>query len=524
MSKHPLSVSPLSQAFNSTTSRLLSAASFASSSPSPSSSPPSAPSSPSSTPGDSPERRYPWVSRVVPASLLPRIATLLDLSRIHAPIGSWLLFWPCAHSAALAAPASKLSPTYEQAASAYIRAREDGSTLQQLLRAAETPSQAALATASVAGGVAAAAEAAESAGSDAGVDAGLSVPVEGTAGTSGELHADTTGGDLSELANHIATLVPVEALWSDAAKWIGLCGVGAVLMRSAGCIINDLFDRKLDARVERTQSRPLASGRLSPQAALASLSVHLGLSLALLLLFNPPTVATALASVGLVAVYPLMKRVTHWPQFVLGLTFNWGALVGWTAVTGRRLFAESSLLSPSQGLSAAGVSGQLGAALPSTVFGLPSTLFPLELTPLLLYVSGIFWTLTYDTIYAHQDKVDDRRVGIKSTALLFGTRTPLWTAAFSSVYAAALLGAGLCSQSLWPYYLGVGLCYAQLLSQTRINMDDPKACSAAFRSNQWVGATLFLGILASKLLEVYRHRKSEKDTEAKSETPCASAA
>ncbi|KFG65193.1 4-hydroxybenzoate polyprenyl transferase [Toxoplasma gondii RUB] len=294
---------------------------------------------------------------------------------------------------------------------------------------------------------------------------------------------------------------------------------------SSGCIINDFFDRKLDARVERTQSRPLASGRLSPQAALASLSVHLGLSLALLLLFNPPTVATALASVGLVAVYPLMKRVTYWPQFVLGLTFNWGALVGWTAVTGRRLFADSSLLSASEGLSAAGVSGQLGAALPSTVFGLPSTLFSLELTPILLYVSGIFWTLTYDTIYAHQDKVDDRKVGIKSTALLFGTRTPLWTAAFSSVYAAALLGVGLCSQSLWPYYLGVGLCYGQLLAQTRINMDDPKACSAAFRSNQWVGATLFLGILASKLLEVYRHRKSEKkDTEPKSESPSASAA
>ncbi|PFH37931.1 4-hydroxybenzoate polyprenyl transferase [Besnoitia besnoiti] len=466
---------------------------------------------------DVPELRYPLLASLLPSSIFPRAAAFLDLSRFHAPIGYWLLFWPCAHSAALAAPASVYSPTYALASSAYSRAQEDGTTVQQLLQASFRQAPGSAAEAPPAGE--------ESALESASQISSSSLP----SGGAGRLQL--SGEEL--VAPQFTALVPLDALWLDTAKWVGLCWVGAVLMRSAGCIVNDLLDRKLDARVERTRSRPLPSGRLSPQAALASLSVHLGLSLALLLQFNPATVVTALASVGLVAVYPLMKRVTHWPQLVLGLTFNWGALVGWTAVTGQLGLPEASgaasqgasaghfsalssdcagAQSSSDGCSGSGDSsafGGLGKGVAPSLAAM-SSFCSLGLTPLFLYASGIFWTLTYDTIYAHQDKRDDRRVGIKSTALLFGSRTPLWTAGFSAAYAACLLGAGLSSQMAWPYYASTALCCLQLLVQsTTTNLNDPKACSDAFKRNQWVGATLFVGILASKLVENSRKQSTE---------------
>jgi 4-hydroxybenzoate polyprenyltransferase len=162
-----------------------------------------------------------------------------------------------------------------------------------------------------------------------------------------------------------------------------LFAIGAILMRGAGCIINDLWDRKLDQQVERTAQRPLASGAISVKTALALLFFLLISSFAILLQFDALTIALGLLSVVFVVVYPYMKRITWWPQAFLGLTFNFGALMGWSAVTG-------------------------GLAVPA----------------LLLYIGGIFWTLGYDTIYAAQDTDDDALIGIRSTALLFGDRSP----------------------------------------------------------------------------------------------------
>lgn len=152
--------------------------------------------------------------------------------------------------------------------------------------------------------------------------------------------------------------------------------LGAILMRGAGCVINDLWDRDLDAKVTRTKNRPIASGRLSIRRAIILLMCLLLISFIILLQFNRPTIILGIVSLPLVIKYPLMKRITWWPQAFLGLTFNMGALMGWSAVTGTLVFA-----------------------------------------PIFLYVSGIFWTLVYDTIYAYQDIEDDMMVGIQSTAI-----------------------------------------------------------------------------------------------------------
>jgi len=172
--------------------------------------------------------------------------------------------------------------------------------------------------------------------------------------------------------------------WPD--PWfLGLFAVGALVMRGAGCTVNDIADREFDKKVARTAGRPIASGQVSVAQALAFLALQLGIGLAVLLQFNGYTVILGVSSLALVAIYPFAKRVTYWPQFVLGLTFNWGALVGWAAVTGG-----------------------------------------LEAPAVLLYAAGILWTMGYDTIYAHQDKEDDVLIGVKSTALKFGAATGSW--------------------------------------------------------------------------------------------------
>jgi 4-hydroxybenzoate polyprenyltransferase len=165
--------------------------------------------------------------------------------------------------------------------------------------------------------------------------------------------------------------------------------IGAIVMRGAGCTMNDLADADFDGKVERTKQRPIPSGRVSKSQALIFLALQLFIGLIVLLQFNWFTIKLAAASLIIVAIYPFMKRFTYWPQFVLGIAFNWGALVGWSSVTGS-----------------------------------------LSWPPLVLYVAGIFWTLAYDTIYAHQDKDDDILIGVKSTALLFGAKTLPWLGGF----------------------------------------------------------------------------------------------
>lgn len=186
----------------------------------------------------------------------------------------------------------------------------------------------------------------------------------------------------------------------SANAWLSfaLFGVGAVVMRAAGCVVNDLWDRDLDRRVARTQGRPLAAGTVSPQHALVFLAALLMMGLIILLQFNALTVALGLLSLPLIALYPLAKRLTHWPQMMLGLVFNFGALMGWSAIT---------------------------ATLPLPAF--------------ILYAAGIFWTLGYDTIYAHQDREDDALVGIKSSALRLGAYAKPAIAMFYSLFLALIL-------------------------------------------------------------------------------------
>ncbi len=239
-------------------------------------------------------------------------------------------------------------------------------------------------------------------------------------------------------------------------KTLALFALGAVLMRSAGCIVNDLWDRKLDASVDRTSARPLASGEITVPHALRFLVALLILSLVVLVNLPNMVIVLGVLSLGLVAAYPAMKRLTWVPQLFLGFTFNWGALMGWAAVTG--------------GLSKAS---------------------------LLLYVSGILWTLGYDTIYAHQDKEDDIRIGIKSTARLFGKNSPIFVAVF---YGLALIFLVMAKYAATPALLTPLLSAfpaGQLIWQIRTwDMDDPQSCLRIFKSNQVYGwlALLLLAV------------------------------
>ncbi|MBX6328237.1 MAG: 4-hydroxybenzoate octaprenyltransferase [Pseudolabrys sp.] len=232
--------------------------------------------------------------------------------------------------------------------------------------------------------------------------------------------------------------------------------VGAFAMRGAGCTWNDLVDRDLDGRVERTRSRPLPSGQVSvPRATLFMLAQAL-IGLAVLLQFNLFTIATGLASLLVVAVYPFMKRVTYWPQIVLGLAFSWGALMGW-----------------------------------------PASFARLDGPALVLYAGSICWVIGYDTIYAHQDREDDLMIGIKSTALLFGARTRPMLALF---YAAAVLligTAGIMAGGELVFLLGLVAFAAHLAWQVlRLDIHDPARCLMLFRSNRDAGLILFGAMLA----------------------------
>ncbi|MBV8090602.1 MAG: 4-hydroxybenzoate octaprenyltransferase [Alphaproteobacteria bacterium] len=238
-----------------------------------------------------------------------------------------------------------------------------------------------------------------------------------------------------------------------------LFAIGAVAMRGAGCTLNDIADRHYDAQVVRTRLRPLPSGAVSVRQAVVFLLLQLAVGAAILLSFDRLTILLGVAVLGLIATYPFMKRITYWPQVFLGLNFNWGALIGWTAVTG-------ALSWPS----------------------------------VLLYLGGVCWTIGYDTIYAHQDKEDDVRVGVKSSAIALGAQTRPWLYVF---YAAALLlwAAAGSSAGLGLFFLaGLGGSALQLVWQAaRVATDDPADCLAKFRSNRWVGWLMLGGIVAGHL-------------------------
>lgn len=247
--------------------------------------------------------------------------------------------------------------------------------------------------------------------------------------------------------------------WPDL-RMMALFAVGAVVMRGAGCTVNDILDRDIDRLVERTRGRPIASGQVRVRQALAFLVIQLALGLAVLLQFNATTVGLGALSLALVFTYPLMKRITWWPQAFLGLTFNWGALVGWTAVTDS-----------------------------------------LDMLPaLVLYGAGITWTLGYDTIYAHQDKEDDARIGVKSTALRLGERSKIWIYGFYTLTFGGMLAAGALAGIDWPFRLVMGAALMQLAWQVATWIpDDPADCLTKFRSNRWFGWLVLAAIVAGRI-------------------------
>jgi 4-hydroxybenzoate polyprenyltransferase len=239
-----------------------------------------------------------------------------------------------------------------------------------------------------------------------------------------------------------------------------LFAVGALVMRGAGCTWNDIVDRRIDGKVERTAGRPLPSGAVSLPGALIFLALQLLIGLAILLSFDRFTILLGALSLLPIAIYPFMKRITWWPQAFLGLTFNWGALLGWSAAVG----------------------GDIGWM------------------PALLYLGGIAWTLFYDTIYAHQDKEDDALIGVKSTALKFGDASKTWLAGFA-LAALLLWGLALLLAAIgwagWLLFPAVAIHMGWQLARWRIG--DPADCLAKFRSNRDLGLILFLVILAGRL-------------------------
>jgi 4-hydroxybenzoate polyprenyltransferase len=233
-------------------------------------------------------------------------------------------------------------------------------------------------------------------------------------------------------------------------------------MRGAGCTWNDITDRDLDARVERTRSRPIPAGQVSVAQAMMFLVVQALIGLFVLLQFNRFTVATGIASLLIVAAYPFMKRITYWPQIVLGLAFSWGALMGFAATFGR-----------------------------------------IDAAALLLYAGSIAWVIGYDTIYAHQDSEDDALIGIKSTALLFGERTAAALIGFYGLAVALIAAALAVADARWPAWLGLTAFAVHLVWQiARLRIDDPALCLRLFKSNRDAGLLLFAGLLADAVTRV----------------------
>jgi 4-hydroxybenzoate polyprenyltransferase len=247
--------------------------------------------------------------------------------------------------------------------------------------------------------------------------------------------------------------------WPDPVLLL-LFAIGAVAMRGAGCTLNDIADREYDGAVARTRLRPLPSGAVSVPRAIAFLLLQLAVGAAVLFSMNRITILLGCAVLALVGTYPFMKRITYWPQVFLGLNFNWGALIGWTAVTGA-----------------------------------------LAWPPLLLYLGGVFWTIGYDTIYAHQDKEDDLRIGVKSSAIALGRHTRPWLFVF---YTAASLGWAAVGHAaeLGPiFWAGLGSAALQLAWQAaRVNTEDPADCLRKFRSNRAVGWLMLAGIVAGHVV------------------------
>ena len=230
--------------------------------------------------------------------------------------------------------------------------------------------------------------------------------------------------------------------------------LGAVTMRSAGCVINDIIDRKFDAKTLRTKDRPLANKTLTLKEAYCFLFLLLAIGLLILSKLNNIVIILGLIVAPLIAIYPYIKRITYFPQLFLGIIFNWGSLMGYAAIEGQ--------LNPK-------------------IF--------------LLYIACIFWTIGYDTIYAHQDRKTDARIGIKSTAILFGKRTKLWLSVVYTVMILSFISVGIAFQLTINFYLITLIIFLHLIWQIyTLKINDPENCYIRFKSNQWVGLAMLAAV------------------------------
>lgn len=237
---------------------------------------------------------------------------------------------------------------------------------------------------------------------------------------------------------------------------MALFAIGALVMRGAGCIYNDILDRDFDSQVARTSSRPIPSGQVSLRNALIFMGALCLIGLIVLLQFNRFTVLLGMVSLLIVAIYPLMKRVTYFPQFVLGLAFSWGALLGWAAHFGE-----------------------------------------LDWSPALLYTASVFWTVGYDTIYAHQDREDDALLGLKSTALKFGEHTSMWLTGLYGLAWAGIFAAGAISGGYVVFATAMALAALHFAWQvSTLDISDQDNCLMRFRSNRNLGFIVLFGLLA----------------------------
>ena len=237
--------------------------------------------------------------------------------------------------------------------------------------------------------------------------------------------------------------------------------LGSVLMRSAGCIVNDILDKEFDAKVFRTKNRPIASGKISIKLGLFYALILCSLAFLVLINFNFFTIILALGSMPLAFTYPLMKRFTYWPQLFLGVTFNYGLILGWTAIKG-----------------------------------------DLEIVPILFYFGAIFWTLGYDTIYGFQDIQDDEIIGLKSTAIKFkGNAKKFLFVCYSFLIILFASGGYYMNLNLSYYVLGtIPLIHLLFYQMKNFNYTDPSSCLTVFKSNNMFGILVLLNILIAKLL------------------------
>jgi 4-hydroxybenzoate polyprenyltransferase len=241
--------------------------------------------------------------------------------------------------------------------------------------------------------------------------------------------------------------------------YLTLFFLGAVFMRSAGCIVNDILDREFDKKVFRTKNRPIASNKISIQLAIIYVFVLCFLALLVLLHFNNYTIVLAFASMPLAFTYPLMKRFTYWPQLFLGITFNYGLILGWTSIT-----AE------------------------------------IDVVPILFYIGAIFWTLGYDTIYGYQDIKDDEIIGLKSTSIKFKGKEKIFLLSCYSILIIFLIIGGYYMKfnNIYYFLTLIPLTHLYFYQMRNFDSKDPKNCLKLFKSNNFLGLIILLNLIITK--------------------------